>query len=513
MKFPLGRVRRRAMLSCLVLASPLLSTSCQAQSGANQQVAAPAEIGTWAFAPKVDPFSKEALLDLRYLNEKEAGQSGFIKQSPDGNDFVLGSGAPVRFWAVNTTVYRQSDEHLEYHARWLAKMGVNMVRMHGSMSPKAKDSRITDVDQEEMDRCWRLVAAMKKQGIYTTISPFWANGGHAGTKASWGLEGYADGNDIWGLMFFNDDLRNAYKTWVKELYTRKNPYTGIALKDDPAVGIIQVKNEDSLLFWTSTAIKPPQMDLLRRKYAQWLQKRYGSLDKAKAAWDGFAFEGDDFANGRAGIMNVWHMTQSQQGGAAKRMRDEITFFAETQRDFYADIANYYRNELGCKQLINANNWITASTEKLNDLERWTYTATDVMAVNKYYNGGEHTGPNTGWRIDPGDAFENISALKNPGGLPTNLKQVVGHPMMVTESSWVPPLGYQSEGPFLMAVYQSLTGMDNYYWFSADDPGYSADPFFKWHTFPDGQKAYSSGRCIPVFLPTSLRRPCFTAKAT
>jgi hypothetical protein len=39
----------------------------------------------------------------------------------------------------------------------------------------------------------------------------------------------------------------------------------------------------------------------------------------------------------------------------------------------------------------------------------------------------------------------------------------------------------------MAVYQSLTGMDNYYWFSADDPGYSADPFFKWHTFPDGQK--------------------------
>jgi hypothetical protein len=322
MKLLVGRVRRRAMISCLTVVAPLLAASCQAQGGAaqsggaqssaTQQGAAPAEIGTWAFTPKVDPFSKEALLDLRYLNEKEAGQSGFLKQSPDGNDFVLGSGAPVRFWAVNTTVYRQSDEHLEYHARWLAKMGVNMVRMHGSMSPKAKDARITDVDAEEMDRCWRLVAAMKKQGIYTTISPFWANGGHAGTKASWGLEGYADGNDIWGLMFFNDDLRNAYKTWVKELYTRKNPYTGIALKDDPAVGIIQVKNEDSLLFWTSTAIKPPQMDLLRRKYAQWLQKRYGSLDKAKAAWDGFAFEGDDFANGRAGIMNVWHMTQSQK---------------------------------------------------------------------------------------------------------------------------------------------------------------------------------------------------------
>jgi hypothetical protein len=60
-------------------------------------------------------------------------------------------------------------------------------------------------------------------------------------------------------------------------------------------------------------------------------------------------------------------------------------------------------------------------------------------------------------------------------------------MMVTESSWVPPLGHQSEGPFLMAVYQSLSGVDNYYWFSADNPGYNMDPYFQWHTFPDGQK--------------------------
>jgi hypothetical protein len=131
---------------------------------------------------------------------------------------------------------------------------------------------------------------MKKQGIYTTFRRSGAYGGPRRHQSIVGPRRLRRCNDIWGLMFFNDDLRNAYKTWVKELYTRKNPYTGIALKDDPAVGIIQVKNEDSLLFWTSTAIKPPQMDLLRRKYAEWLQKRYGSLDKAKAAWDGFAFE-------------------------------------------------------------------------------------------------------------------------------------------------------------------------------------------------------------------------------
>jgi hypothetical protein len=41
-------------------------------------------------------------------------------------------------------------------------------------------------------------------------------------------------------------------------------------------------------------------------------------------------------------------------------------------------------------------------------------------------------------------------------------------MLVTESSWVPPLGYQSEGPFLVAAYQSLTGIDAYYWFATGE---------------------------------------------
>ena len=59
-------------------------------------------------------------------------------------------------------------------------------------------------------------------------------------------------------------------------------------------------------------------------------------------------------------------------------------------------------------------------------------------------------------------------------------------MMVTESGWVNPLGYQSEGPFLMAAYQSLTGMDNFYWFSADTPAYDMDPFISFLNFPEGK---------------------------
>ena len=63
------------------------------------------------------------------------------------------------------------------------------------------------------------------------------------------------------------------------------------------MAVIQVQNEDSLLFWTTMGIKPAQQERLGRKFGEWLVKKYGSLDKAMKAWDGVGKEGDDFAAG------------------------------------------------------------------------------------------------------------------------------------------------------------------------------------------------------------------------
>jgi hypothetical protein len=103
----------------------------------------------------------------------------------------------------------------------------------------------------------------------------------------------------------------------------------------------------------------------------------------------------------------------------------------------------------------------------------------VVAVNKYFNGGPHIGENNGWRIDPGHTFGGRSVLFAPVSFPLAVKQPVGHPMLVTESTWVNPLGYQSEGPSLVAAYSGLLGIDGFYWFSWDAPGYKTDQWLAW----------------------------------
>jgi len=345
--------------------------------------APPAPQGTWAFQPGRDTYSPKALLDLRYLNEREAGEHGFIKLSADGADFVRGDGEPIRFWAVNTAIWSAEDPQLMAdHARFLAKRGVNMVRWHGNITPKKDGARMTDFDAEAREQLWRGVAAFKKEGIYVTASPYWANS--CTPQPRWPVP-RRGGKDMHALLFFDPDLQNAYKSWLRAIYEPVNPYTGVALKDEPAIAVIQIQNEDSLLFWTINNLKGEDLDVASRKFGEWLAKKYGSLAAAQQAWQGARVQGDDPGRGLMRFYDIWEMTQPQQAGSGKdrRLSDQLQFWTETMYEFNREIERFLREEIGCRQLINAGNWKTADAVRLEDCERYSYTANQVIAVNRF----------------------------------------------------------------------------------------------------------------------------------
>ncbi|HWH81088.1 MAG TPA: hypothetical protein VNU71_02510 [Burkholderiaceae bacterium] len=477
MKLP----RIGAALVAPVFAAALLlgaDEAPRAQAQMPPPAATTAPLDTWRFEPARDTFSPDALLDLRALNEKVAGASGFVRVGADGG-FVRGDGQPLRLWAVNTDVGRgaappagSNAPDLARHARFLAKRGVNMVRLHRQLSPDLAaqpNAALTDINEAERDGIWRTVAAMKREGIYTTLSPYWA----AALKLSnaWNIPGGA-GQQAWGLLFFDATLQAGYRAWLKKLLTEKNPYTGIALAQDPALAVLQLQNEDSLLFWTVGTIKGAQREALEVLFARFAVGKHGSIDAALAAWQGDRAAADRPDTGRLALAETWELTQAGSGGHARRLADQTEFYATTMREFNRRTVEYLRNELGVRALINAGNWRTASNERLGDAERWSYGAADVDATN-VYTGGLHEGPNNGWAIQDGDRFTSDSVLRKPWTLPIALRQSAGRPMLVTEGGWVAPNGYGAEGPFLIAAYASLNGVAGYYWFTNGDEGWAA----------------------------------------
>lgn len=424
----------------------------------------------WAFQADDDSFSPKSALDLgSMLNEKVAGEKGFVSLAADRMSFVRGDGEPIRFWGVVSDGFNLKPEEMEQHAAWLAKRGVNMVRIHAGLCDTREGAKVTDVNQKTLDGILRWVAVCKRHGIYTTISPYWA---HVTAPASWGIEDYS-GAEPWGVLFFNPKLQEGYRAWVRALYTTPNPYANnVPLKNEPAVAIAQVQNEDSLLFWTFNGLRPAQRRLLGSQFFAWAEQHYGSVAKALAAWENAPADGDDFPAKVLGFRNIFELTAKAPpatAGMVRRRADQLEFLTQTQLGFYKDLETFYKKDLGIRSLTNATNWRSADQMTMDDAERYSYTPMDVSAVN-YYTGGAHVGKNNGFRIDPGHSFTNGSVLRGTAPLPTNLKQTLGHPMAITESAWVHPNLYQSEGPFLMCAYQSLGGVAINYWFAFPGAG-------------------------------------------
>ena len=395
-----------------------------------------AEPGTWAFEPDSDDYRPDAL-NLRALNEKVAGSRGQIKIDSKG-DFIDGAGKPIRFWAaVSWIVDRPGTTDLQAHAKHLAKRGVNMIRHFGALNPTGTGRGPTP-REGDIDEAQKAVAIFKREGIYTTIEPYWAGFSEAPPQT---------------YLFWDESLQSDYKSWVKELLTRPNPYDEkkTPLGKDPALAIFQIQNEDSLFFWTSGAVlKGEPLNKITALYHAWRAKN--------------KLTGTPALN-----LKFWEVSNPNQD-----IKESMRFLAETQRTWHEEIERFIREECGCKALINSGNWRTADQLRLLDLDRWSCDANEVIANNKYMS-NVHVNPKdankSGYLVEVGDLFTDSSKLTNWDSLVVCAKQVAGKAYIVPESTWVPPGSFASEGPFLVAAYSSLIGMDGYYWFSLGSTGY------------------------------------------
>jgi len=441
-------------LSVLVF---FLAMAFSAWSQAQEKPFVPDASNSWEFRADND-VDAVSPIDLRALNEREAGEHGFIRLSEDGRGFLRGDGEPIRFWATHSTnINRMGDEDVRRYCRFLARMGVNLGLAGSALQPAPDQPDINKTHPGKLDETWRMVAAFKEQGIYSTLRGTWFHGSYAKVP---GIDGYTTEDSMTGVIFFSPKLKEAYKSWMRDLLTAENPHTGIPLKDDPALAMITFFNEDSPLHFMFQSLKGAPLRNAQESFAAFAEQKYGSLEKAMDAWGGSTSDGDAIDEGRLGFLTWWLASAEgrKEMGNPQRFQDQLAFIAEVQRDYYTEMKRWLKDDLGCRQLVLTSNFRPAVPETMQDLENWVKAAGDVIGQNSYPGVLEHLGPKRGYMVQAGDFILSHSMTRHPLELAQVHRQVAGRPFMVGETLWPNPSEYTNESALLNAIFTNVADM-------------------------------------------------------
>ena len=284
-------------LAALVLA---LAGPAGAQAPAAPVAAAPA-VPMFPFVMPWDDAAPGTITDVSFLNARPAGVNGYIV--PRGGHFVESkTGHRVRFLATNFGATQAFPNHAdaEKEAAHLAKQGYNLVRLHhmdnnwagavGSIWDFSRADR-QHISPAQLDKVDYLFAQLKKNGVYSNVNL------HVSRQFS-AADGFPESVSKIPFDFdkrvdeFDRRMIQLDKNYAHDLLTHVNPYTGLSYADDPAVAVIEINNENSLVGfpWGDglgsglDVLPEPFLGELVGFWNDWLTKKYRTDAGVQAAW-------------------------------------------------------------------------------------------------------------------------------------------------------------------------------------------------------------------------------------
>ncbi|MCX7008228.1 MAG: DUF1080 domain-containing protein [Kiritimatiellaeota bacterium] len=231
-------------------------------------------------------------LDFSVLADAPAGKHGPVIINPKGQlAFAARPDQPVRFLCLSTQMpllSKMSAEDVEVFADQVQRAGYNALRTHNLDQFLMIEATADGEPNPSQLALWdSYAAAMKKRGIYLyldlTTYGFYLRGG-----------GSHQGNDIEVgstapqlRIYWEPALRETCAKGIRALLKHVNPQTGLALKDDPQVLVMQFRNESSLSFCLGVEQRNEKKEsdpLVVAAFRTWLKKRYRTTEALRRAW-------------------------------------------------------------------------------------------------------------------------------------------------------------------------------------------------------------------------------------
>jgi len=423
--------------------------------------------------------NSDSLVDLSFLLDAPAGRGGFI-QAKDGH-LVKPNGERFRIWGVNFTAAAcfPSKEDAPIVAAHLARFGINCVRFHFLDSNWSRSIFIEGrndtraLDPAQLDRLDYFVAELKKQGIYTNLNLNVGRNYRQGDR----VRDYEYLGLAKVVNYFDEHIQTLHKEYARQILTHYNTYTKSEYRNEPAVLIVEIVNENSIVeAWFSdrllgkntmkhpgtwTDITPWYADQLTKKYNAWLKEHLSSSELKELRKITGVKENE----------LIPRLTRSQFSAASKkRFHAEAMFYMELEHNYFQQMYRYLKEEIRVKSLIvgtsdhshgKSGYPLLNSTSKL-----------DVVDGHVYWQHPRYfTDPKTKRRTF---SIKNTPMVNGPFSstvVQLSRSAVAGKPYTISETNHPFPNEYACEGIGILAAYSALHDWDGifFYTFEHKDP--------------------------------------------
>ena len=266
-----------------------------------------------------------------------------------------------------------------------------------------------------------------------------------------------------GATFFHPHLIELQHEYARQLLTHRNPHTGLEYRHDPAIAVVEIVNENSLLeAWvngrligrddprsdTWSPIPTSYADELTDLYNQWLdgQLSVRELDRLR----------NETHAGPGG--RVPRLTPAQfQTASRDRFHTEARFYLELEQRFFAGMESLLRDELGLKALLvgtaDHNHYHSGFAQLSTQLHF------DLMDGHSYW---QHP------RLEKGTWIRNTPMVNHP--LDSTVVRLArtpmaGRPFTVSEFNHPFPHEFAAEGFPILTAYALLHDWDGISWFT------------------------------------------------
>ena len=229
---------------------------------------------------------KNSALDLtHFIEDGEAGKYGRIIVSERGT-FAF-ENAPekdvkLKSFSLDTYQFRagkspQRYERLKEYAELIKRAGYNCVRIDFDF---IRDPSVADKLADNMDMLDYFMAELKKNGIYIHYVLAWRDLGLKKTSKQ-----YERDEMKMRCIFLEPEAVEGWKKWTTYLLNHKNPYTNLALKDDPQIVQVEYFNEFSITLGRMNRMPEHIKTYTYNAFRNWLKQKYKTIENLNNAWN------------------------------------------------------------------------------------------------------------------------------------------------------------------------------------------------------------------------------------